>query len=203
MTWQFDRCGGHLAIDFANTVSERPSGAPIERLPGYADLVEFARQAELIDRRQATALLDRAAAEPEQAARVHREALVLREALYHAFTAAVRGEPPAAGDLAALNRWAARLRITPERGWRLDVDPEGLDRILDPIVRAAVALYTGADVGRVAICAEDSCQWLFYDASRNHSRRWCDMQQCGNRDKARRHYQRQKRSARRSRAGSA
>ncbi len=35
-------------------------------------------------------------------------------------------------------------------------------------------------------CAADNCNWLFYDASRNRSRRWCDMRDCGNRAKVRR-----------------
>ena len=39
--WKFDLCGGHLAIDFANTVSARHTHQPIERLPSYADLVEY------------------------------------------------------------------------------------------------------------------------------------------------------------------
>ncbi len=34
--------------------------------------------------------------------------------------------------------------------------------------------------------------WVFVDLSRNHSRRWCDMQSCGNQVKARRHYARTK-----------
>jgi predicted RNA-binding Zn ribbon-like protein len=41
-------------------------------------------------------------------------------------------------------------------------------------------------------CSGDTCGWLFVDTSRNHSRRWCDMEDCGNRAKARRHYLRRK-----------
>jgi predicted RNA-binding Zn ribbon-like protein len=35
----------------------------------------------------------------------------------------------------------------------------------------------------------ETCTWVFIDESKNHSRRWCSMKDCGNRVKARRHYQ--------------
>jgi predicted RNA-binding Zn ribbon-like protein len=44
--------------------------------------------------------------------------------------------------------------------------------------------------GRVRECSEESCRWLFLDHSKNRSRRWCNMQICGNRAKARRFYAR-------------
>jgi len=36
------------------------------------------------------------------------------------------------------------------------------------------------------MCADDSCAWLFLDATRSGTRRWCDMKGCGNRNKVRR-----------------
>jgi len=43
---------------------------------------------------------------------------------------------------------------------------------------------------RLKVCAEDACMWAFYDRSKNRSGNWCSMAVCGNRMKARRHYQR-------------
>jgi predicted RNA-binding Zn ribbon-like protein len=40
---------------------------------------------------------------------------------------------------------------------------------------------------RIKTCASDTCDWIFYDASRTSRRRWCDMATCGNRAKAARH----------------
>jgi predicted RNA-binding Zn ribbon-like protein len=40
---------------------------------------------------------------------------------------------------------------------------------------------------RFRICANDMCQWIFFDESRPGNRRWCDMATCGNQAKARRH----------------
>jgi predicted RNA-binding Zn ribbon-like protein len=39
---------------------------------------------------------------------------------------------------------------------------------------------------RLKACRSDTCQWAFYDGTRNRSRHWCDMSTCGNRAKARR-----------------
>jgi predicted RNA-binding Zn ribbon-like protein len=60
------------------------------------------------------------------------------------------------------------------------------------VSRAAAELLIGEDIGYVRQCASDDCSWLFLDKTKNHRRRWCDMKSCGNRDKARRYYQRQK-----------
>ncbi|HEY3607042.1 MAG TPA: CGNR zinc finger domain-containing protein [Pseudonocardiaceae bacterium] len=76
----------------------------------------------------------------------------------------------------------------------------GADRILAPpqdssavssalttlMIDWARLLLTG-EVQRLKRCAEDSCGWVFWDTSKNHSRRWCSMRICGNRAKARRY----------------
>src|SRR5207249_84080 len=54
------------------------------------------------------------------------------------------------------------------------------------IVRSAVDLLTSGERDRVKECASATCEWVFLDRSKNHSRRWCDMSDCGNRAKARR-----------------
>jgi predicted RNA-binding Zn ribbon-like protein len=68
---------------------------------------------------------------------------------------------------------------------------EALDGVLWPVARSAATLLTSALRSRVRICAaEDGCGWTFLDRSKNQSRRWCSMSDCGNRAKARRHYRR-------------
>ena len=64
------------------------------------------------------------------------------------------------------------------------------DGPLRQVVHAAVVLITSSDIDNVRECSEKTCRWLFLDRSRNHSRRWCDMQLCGNRSKAKRFYAR-------------
>lgn len=58
---------------------------------------------------------------------------------------------------------------------------------------SAVELMTGPELDRVKQCP--GCGWLFVDTSRNRSRRWCSMDMCGGRDKALRHYRRQRAEA--------
>jgi predicted RNA-binding Zn ribbon-like protein len=60
--------------------------------------------------------------------------------------------------------------------------------MLWPIAQSAADLMTSDKRNSVRQCGADDCAWLFLDESRNHSRRWCDMKTCGNRQKARRHY---------------
>ena len=62
------------------------------------------------------------------------------------------------------------------------------DWILNPIVRSAAELLASDELKKVKTCADPACGWLFLDVSRNRRRRWCDMQDCGNRAKASRFY---------------
>ena len=61
-----------------------------------------------------------------------------------------------------------------------------LGPVLDPVVRSATDLLTSDAVTRIGCCADETCGWLFLDTTRSRTRRWCDMKQCGNRNKVRR-----------------
>jgi predicted RNA-binding Zn ribbon-like protein len=80
--------------------------------------------------------------------------------------------------------------------WRFAHDERDLAPLLAPVVRAAAELLTSDELVRIRECGSDTCFWLFLDRSKNGTRRWGDMKVCGNRAKARRHYQREKRAAR-------
>ena len=56
--------------------------------------------------------------------------------------------------------------------------------------RSALKLVASPDTERLKICP--NCEWLFLDRSKNRSRTWCDMAVCGNRAKARLHYQKKR-----------
>jgi predicted RNA-binding Zn ribbon-like protein len=106
------------------------------------------------------------------------------------------------GDLVTLSTMVAETqkhaRIFPDtNGFRWDwVDkPHDLDCMLWPVVRSAADYLVSDDLDTVRVCASDSCNWLFIDTSKNHSRRWCNMKSCGNREKARRFYTRKKSSS--------
>jgi predicted RNA-binding Zn ribbon-like protein len=174
-------------------LSGRHTASPVERIPGYPELVSFARQTDIVSAGQAASLLRRAVRNGKAASRGHGRALLLREALYRTFAAVARQETPALEDLAKLDRELGRLCIGVDLSLAWREEPEALDGFVGAIVHAAVLLLTEpAQRDRVRLCEAPDCLWLFYDTSRNRSRRWCDMRQCGNRMKARRHYARGK-----------
>jgi predicted RNA-binding Zn ribbon-like protein len=189
-----------LCLDFANTLDWRASAHPKEKLNTYADLIRWGQEKGLIAEAQATELLAEAERRPEAAGDALRQATGLREAIARLLLAHLAGESPEPGDLDLLNRsraeHASQRLIVPSEGgyaWAWNADPGRLDWILGPISYSAAGLLTSGELARVGMCADETgCGWLFYDTSRNRSRRWCDMQSCGNRAKARQHYGRKK-----------
>ena len=65
-----------------------------------------------------------------------------------------------------------------------------LESVVWPVARAAADLLLSDELAHLRMCASDECAWLFLDRTKNQRRRWCDMKTCGNRVKARRHYER-------------
>jgi predicted RNA-binding Zn ribbon-like protein len=64
-----------------------------------------------------------------------------------------------------------------------------MDGMLDPIVWSAAELMRGGEIERIKVCSNHTCGWLFVDRSKNRSRRWCQMSDCGNNEKSRRFLQ--------------
>jgi predicted RNA-binding Zn ribbon-like protein len=189
--WKFDLCGGHFALDLCNTLTSRQTPSPVERLPSYAELVSFAEQAGIASAADGARLRRWSERAPDEAERIRAEAVELREALYRIFDGLAQGSSEVdRGALAELNRWIGRLRLGEDLDWEWSGGAEAPDAFLAPVVRGAVELLTSNRKAMVRSCAADDCAWIFLDTSKNHSRRWCDMNQCGNRMKARRHYER-------------
>jgi len=189
--------GGELCLDFVNTVEPRGVDHSQEFLATYSDLVAWSCHVGIVTAVEAECLRREATARQAEAEAVHRRAIALRETLYRVFLSVIEGRPAEAQHLESLNATLAsavsRLRIVPlQEGfdWEWHVQDGDLDRMLWPIVRSAAELLTNGPRGRLKQCA--GCSWLFLDGSRNRSRRWCDMRVCGNRAKARRHYERQR-----------
>ncbi len=188
--YTFDRTGGQLALDFANTVDGRHAPPTTDHLATYADLVEFARQAELVSAAEAQRLTRLGAQRADAAEAILAEAVALREALYRIFFAVAGGTPPKASDMAVLNAHHARFRLDERFRWEWSARPSGLDVFVGAVVRAALDLLTSERRDRISTCANEKCRWLILDTSKNHTRRWCTMASCGNRAKARRFHDR-------------
>jgi predicted RNA-binding Zn ribbon-like protein len=194
----FDLSGGALCLDFANTLADRPRCTK-DDLKDYGDLLAFGLQSSVLDEVSARRLGQAARRRPAAARAAFHRAIVLRERLYAVFSSLAQGRDPEGQDLEALNRALGRalrrLRVarTPDGfSWDWTVDSESLDRVLWPVARSAADLLTSDERDQVRECASEACSWLFVDRSRTRRRRWCDMKTCGNRAKARRHYQKKR-----------
>ncbi len=195
---QLTLLAGELCLDFANTAEWHASDDPFEHLESYSDLLTWAEHAEIISSQTAGKLRASADERSGEARRVYEGAIGLREAIYAVFAAIAHGDHPGGADLDRINsdlaRWLPRTRIadTSRRFiWQWAGKDDELERPLWPVIRSAVNLLTSDRLGRVGQCADDrGCGWLFLDESRNHSRRWCSMEDCGNRAKAKRFYER-------------
>lgn len=191
---RFDLSAGELALDFANTWGdERPTRMGL----GYGDLLAWSVEAGLLARAGAEGLSRIAATRPEDAAATVDDARRLGIAIAGVFRRVAAGDDPLDADVdtlnAALSAALGRLRLRRGEGcctWTWSAADHDLDRMLWPVARSAAELLTSDRLDRVRECASRTCAWLFLDASRNRSRKWCDMASCGNRAKARRHYRR-------------
>jgi len=203
-TWKL--IAGEPCLDFANTADWHASDRPRETLHTFADLLEWCRQARLVEPRTAGEMQRAARRRPSAARAAWSRALALREALYRIALALARREPVPADDLATLNR-ALRSTLGHQsleptaaglsRAWAPPRQP--LDALLRPILESAVHLLTSDRHLRIGQCADDrGCGWLYVDTTKNRSRRWCDMTDCGNRAKARRHVERRRRETRKA-----
>ncbi len=68
---------------------------------------------------------------------------------------------------------------------RLVPGARGVQGALGGVLAAAAEAMADGSWQRLKACRADDCRWAFVDQARNHSRQWCDMRVCGNRQKAR------------------
>ena len=131
--------------------------------------------------------------EPALGERLLAEALALREDVYQLGAAIAAGRPaprePVESLAHAHARALARGALTPvgaHFGWSWRAREAPVEAILGPISLSALTLLQQADLTRVKQCQGEKCGWLFFDATKNKSRRWCEMEVCGNRAKQKR-----------------
>jgi predicted RNA-binding Zn ribbon-like protein len=194
--------GGHPALDLVNTVAWRQdTDRWRENLVVPLDLLRWTRRAAVLDEHQLSVIRSAMAEDPRTADGALRRVHELREQLYDHLVDCIdhrRGEHQI-GEGSPLHRafadaiTASSLAGTPAR-WTLDARrPLDLARIL---ALHALDLVQTMPAERLRRCDDDGCGWLFLDTTRNHSRRWCSSGDCGNRDRARRHYARKRTTAR-------
>ncbi|GAA0462233.1 hypothetical protein Ade02nite_28690 [Paractinoplanes deccanensis] len=190
--------GGNLALDFVNTRVGPPGAAPDDDvLTGYPELIAWGRYAGDLTDAEATALRHHARDDAAGAETTFLRALHTRDYLDAIFQGLAAGRSPDPTALARLRDdeadAIAHAQLDPDSGfawtWRDDHSPA---RPLRPVVHAAITLLTTATTQRIKRC--EGCSFVFHDESKNRSRRWCSMEDCGTAEKMRRYV-----AARRSR----
>lgn len=171
--------GGRLVLDFLNTADWSDEGAVIdEKLESLEDVARWTKALGISD-----AVTD---------GRAHDLAALrtLRTELRVLFLSAVNGTAPEQhvidqiNDLLASTKQASQLIRFTKQPW-LVIESQLVDLVL---TSAKAVLSDPREIGRVSICSGSDCGWLYLDESRNQKRKWCMMQTCGNRAKARRFY---------------
>jgi predicted RNA-binding Zn ribbon-like protein len=180
--------GGDVALDFVNTEDGDP---PVECLRGYGDLVAWSVLVGLFSAEESERLVGEADLRPEDAEAVYRDALRLRGALYGVFRALAEGGDVPERGLETLRSYEREALsrgklVQGDRSFSWEwKDGRDLAGMLWPVAHAATRLLTSGDLDRLKLCA--GCYWVFLDASRNRSRRWCTMEVCGTDAKMRRY----------------
>jgi predicted RNA-binding Zn ribbon-like protein len=186
----YEFCGGRLALDFCNSYTPDRRDGDNDRLPDLAGLIAWAHRAGWPLQGVTPASLT---AGDFQAFRS------LRLRLWNLFAAAIDRTEPDPADVDALDGAVldafSSLRLSPgKRGgplvWQETAGP--LDKLRHAIARDAADLLTAGALKRLKRCPGEQCGWLFYDTSKNASRRWCVMEDCGTRAKVRSFRARQK-----------
>ncbi|QDK81906.1 hypothetical protein EXU85_26175 [Spirosoma sp. KCTC 42546] len=194
---EMDLAGGAACLDFVNTVLN--DELLVERLHSYTDLLTLIQRLSLLDTDTLAALKRLAEQDSQQAERVLLEARTVRQSMLTLLSALVKGELPQATAqvLASFNghiKEALGKRGFSAQGAKLELSWERPEKELMQAVwvfsLSAYELLTTKDQRLIKQC--DACAWFFLDETKNHRRKWCDMQTCGTKQKARRYYQRQK-----------
>jgi predicted RNA-binding Zn ribbon-like protein len=167
------RLGKVLATSFTATLTER-RGEAVERIPTPQRLADWLAVSGLAVESCTDAQLELA-----------RE---LRESIHTAATAAALHEPLPAPAVQVINersaqgRAAAVLTSDGERVWRLG-PASCVEDALGVIAADAISIIAGERDGKLALCASPTCRAAFFDTSQSRTRRWCDMNTCGNQQK--------------------
>ena len=180
--------GGHLVLDFCNTAGEHLAERPEELLRDWESFLRWAAQAGLIGPESYFELLRR----PEPLV----EVIQLREAIYRAGLAVAGVRGVSERDLGVIRERANAFRPKIEfdnHAFRWRPAPSHASAQLCAVLAGeALSLLCSPKVERIGVCGGGNCGWLFLDESRGRRRRWCDMNDCGSRAKARRYYQKHK-----------
>ena len=192
----FSFLADHLSLDFVGTEFRR-SGEYRDQLETFDNLRDWLKQAGLLATPEAVALAKRCSAKKSE--RVLSVARELRKAVRAAVEAIIEGKPVPPGPIRIINN----LLLKRDGHFQIERRSAQLERrfvsgvgdplaLLAPLAESAADLLCEANPALIRKCADESCDLLFYDSTKNHRRRWCSMGACGNRAKVAAHRARQR-----------
>lgn len=185
----------NAGLDLVNTRGFQ-GGRPVDLMTSFADLINWAAAAGLIDEMRARQIIKKWSG-TAQADRVFDRALRLRDSLAEITDIILRGLRPKPDELADVNSL-----LRQKSGWFevrggedgyakvFHADLDDIDGLLVPIAESLADLLCFGDLTQVKKCQAEECVLVFHDTSKNHRRRWCSMAACGNRAKANAFYRR-------------
>jgi predicted RNA-binding Zn ribbon-like protein len=174
------------------TTSKAAAPGPLAAVQGFVNTVDLEGGADSLDSSEALAswlarhgLLDQGERLGEADLR---RALEVREGLRTLLQAnAGHGVTPGVAESLNAATRNARLvvRFSEDGSASLEPDAAGVEAALGRLLGIVVGSMRDGTWSRLKVCARDECRWAFYDHSKNRSGRWCVMEVCGNKEKAR------------------
>lgn len=194
---RFRFVGFYRCLDFINTAPTR-GAERTERIRNFADLVTWLHEAGILGTAEARNAIDRwdGTREGDHA---RARAIGFRDRLEEMAENMAESNPVSNAAIAAINE-ELRTRsgcveiIRSEGGFAelFRYKPRRATQLIAPVAESAANLLCQGSLSLVRRCANPACGLFFYDTSKTHRRRWCDMRVCGNLMKVRAFHRRQR-----------
>ena len=175
--------GGRLCLNFVNTIHDRHAPALEDYIVTAERFFEWSLRAGAIE---SSRNRSRRLQSPRAASTLGADVRRLRARLHTLFSALIDGAPVPTAAVHELDKWIHRawrqMHVDPSAtGWLRRIKPRPAHHEpLEAIALSALELLRTSDLARLRRCqAPNACGWLFYDDTKNGSRRWCSMSNCG------------------------
>jgi predicted RNA-binding Zn ribbon-like protein len=185
--------GGTPALNFVNTLKNRGSESPKDYLTNYEGFVYWCYQAKVIDYDHYNQLSLEGYCYADEAAGVFAQVIATRFVLYEIFSSIIKREPADEIFVKEFNSTMdnvskyLRFQSTADGMRRIWVNiDEEIPAPLCMVLQSAADLLLMADPKKIKQCK--TCGGLFFDRTRNGTRRWCNQMACGHLLRAKRHY---------------
>ncbi len=188
-----DFVAGELCLEFTNTVGDHSKSRDVERLTDWDALLSWAAAAGALDAKEAQELHRIARRDRSVSQQSLQSLRNFRDLLFRVLSAFAAGHEAGQQDLEAVEivildalRLAHLTRQNQAFNWTISTSEASIKTPLVRIALSTLRLLQGDDLPWLRECQR--CSWLFVDRSKNHGRRWCRADACGNRTRVARHY---------------